>query len=162
LGRRISKASAHEQQLLQLQQLDITDDIVIPENGHSKHNGVNEKATNNVTVEVKSDETVKNGADNTNIYHDERSDKRWATSFCDQYTTLVMRAYKQTRGERITGLYLTQYLAMSFIVGILWFNLKKKEAEIQDKIGCVFNLILFFFLVFLFVFFFLFLFLVIL
>ena len=39
--------------------------------------------------------------------------------------------------NRITALYIGQFLAMAIIVGILWFNMAEREEEIEDRVGCV-------------------------
>lgn len=71
-------------------------------------------------------------------------ESRWAVPFAVQFRVLLHRAFLQTRGERITKLNFFQILAISFIMGLVWFDMGRSEKEIQNRLGAVFFLTVFF------------------
>ncbi|KAL5976183.1 ABC transporter G member 9 [Asimina triloba] len=61
---------------------------------------------------------------------------RWSTSWWQQFTVLLRRGAKERRHEIFSALRFAQVLAVSFVVGLLWW--KSTIEHMQDQVGLLF------------------------
>lgn len=70
--------------------------------------------------------------------------RQWATSWFEQFGILWTRGIKERRHEFLSPLRIIQILAISLIVGCLWYNSKTgTQQQIQDQVGLCFFMVLF-------------------
>ncbi|XP_072039776.1 uncharacterized protein [Amphiura filiformis] len=65
-------------------------------------------------------------------------DKRWPTTWLDQYKVLTIRAFKQSRSLFLTKIDFIRHGFLAVIIGILYFQLAFSEERIHDIRGLLF------------------------
>eukprot|EP00164_Ancoracysta_twista_P001279 GFYU01001677.1.p1 GENE.GFYU01001677.1~~GFYU01001677.1.p1 ORF type:complete len:808 (-),score=215.27 GFYU01001677.1:64-2487(-) len=63
---------------------------------------------------------------------------KWEATWWEQVTILGTRCFKQKRGESMTGIVNFQIAAITAIVSLFWFQVDRNEAHIEDKVGMLF------------------------
>jgi len=63
---------------------------------------------------------------------------KYPTLWLPQFFVLMRRAFKQHRGDALTGLALAQVLFIAIISGILWLQVSYTEDAITDRTGYIF------------------------
>jgi ABC-type multidrug transport system ATPase subunit/ABC-type multidrug transport system permease subunit len=71
--------------------------------------------------------------------------RNWPTSFCTQFSVLMRRAFTQRRNDAFTSLYTKQIVALTLIVGLLWFQKKEDKSSLaSERISAMFFIVIFF------------------
>lgn len=68
------------------------------------------------------------------IYEDlEKPVQKFNTSWTTQFHVLLHRSLKNSRSAILTSINITKSVALGFLTGLLWFQVKNTEATVQDK-----------------------------
>ena len=64
-------------------------------------------------------------------------DAAYQTSFLLQFTTLTKRNFLRQKDRYLSTIWLTQIVAISVIMGLVWFQLPRVEETARDRFGLV-------------------------
>lgn len=64
--------------------------------------------------------------------------RRWSTSWWTQYKMLSWRSFKQTKGVLKQGYSIAQNLIVSFVVGIIYWQIEMNLTTVRDMMGLIF------------------------
>eukprot|EP00127_Corallochytrium_limacisporum_P001713 Clim_evm50s77 gene=Clim_evmTU50s77 len=67
----------------------------------------------------------------------------WEATWFEQVCILSSRSFIQSKGEFLSVLNFSQALALSVVVGLLWYNVPRVEESISDRAGLIFFLTVF-------------------
>lgn len=68
---------------------------------------------------------------------------KWPTTFWTQFRVLAGRAFIETKSELWDKIGFIQTLALSVIIGLIWWDTPHKEESLQDKMGVLFFICLY-------------------
>lgn len=71
------------------------------------------------------------------------SSRKWETSWWWQFYYLSMRSFTLRKNSSWTNIDLYQTIAISLIVGVLWFQLSLSESTLKERIGLIFFMSIF-------------------
>lgn len=70
--------------------------------------------------------------------------KEWSTSWIEQFSTLLVRTFKQLRTDYFSKLRLLQNIGVSLLLGFLWWKSEMStEAQLRAQVGLLFYLVLY-------------------
>ncbi|KAL5572991.1 hypothetical protein UlMin_022588 [Ulmus minor] len=67
---------------------------------------------------------------------EDRKFTEWPTTWCQQFSVLLRRGIKERRHQSFSGLTIAQVLFVSFLCGLLWWQVD--DAHLQDQIGLLY------------------------
>jgi len=74
----------------------------------------------------------------TNMINEEKSEKKFNTSWLTQFYVLLHRSMKNSRAAILTPLNAVKAVLLGLMVGSLWFQMEDTEKLVQDRAGFVF------------------------
>ncbi|XP_014667363.1 PREDICTED: ABC transporter G family member 21-like [Priapulus caudatus] len=74
----------------------------------------------------------------TNYY-----DEKWPTSFWTQYKVLTLRNFLQAKDKILSKWSAVQVLSVAMMVGLVWYQLDRKEETLKDREGVLFFTIIY-------------------
>ena len=73
-----------------------------------------------------------------------QSKHRYQATAVEQLKLLTVRSFKVMRGDIFTKLNVVQYTAIAVICSLLWFRIEEEASTINDRVGLIFFLLLYF------------------
>jgi hypothetical protein len=70
-------------------------------------------------------------------------DRRWPTSWWQQFFALTSRAFKTSSGSMLTWLMTMQHLCICAVGSIIWWRLRRSAGSIQDRLGIQFFFVIY-------------------
>jgi len=74
----------------------------------------------------------------TNLYDAEKREKKFNTSWLNQFKVLLHRSLKNSRAAILTPLNAVKSVLLGLMVGVLWFQMEDTEKIVQDRSGFMF------------------------
>ncbi|XP_069134109.1 uncharacterized protein [Argopecten irradians] len=74
-----------------------------------------------------------------NVIETSMEDKqKWPTGFLTQYTNLTIRTFQQSKTQIFNKFKVIESVTMTVLVCLIWFQLPRTEATLQDRMGVIF------------------------